>query len=178
VLVLATDGDPTGCQDNSPQAVAALARAAFDGAQNIRTFVIGVGRSLTSLNLVAQAGGTTQAFLTEANSTLVQDFADALDRIRTEAAPCEYSIPDQGAVGDIDPAKINVLVTPRGGASPETIPMAFEGAAEHCGSDPGWYYDNPASPRSVLLCNRSCSDSFGAAVELQFGCETVLAPPR
>ncbi len=178
VVVLATDGDPTGCFDNTPNAVATLARAAFDGPSNIRTFVIGVGRSLTSLNLVANAGGTTQAFLTETDSTLVQDFADALDKIRTEALPCEYVIPEEGTKGSVDPDQINVLVTPRDGSGQRTVPRTFDGSLAACGDADGWYYDDPSAPRSVRLCDRTCSDAFGANVELQFGCEPVIAVPR
>src|SRR5260370_22363734 len=57
VVVLATDGDPAGCSMNSPQDVANVAAAALAGPSKIQTFVIGVGNSLTSLNLIAQAGG-------------------------------------------------------------------------------------------------------------------------
>ena len=43
VVVLATDGDPTGCTQNSPQDAAAIAAAALAGPAAIQTFVWGSG---------------------------------------------------------------------------------------------------------------------------------------
>jgi hypothetical protein len=78
----------------------------------------------------------------------------------------------------VDPDLINVLFSPRNGGGPQKLPRTFGGEASNCGSEHGWYYDDPASPGSVRLCPRTCSDARGADVELQFGCETVIAPPR
>lgn len=176
VLVLATDGEPTGCEGNSPEAVAQIAGDALNGPNQIQTFVIGVGGALSSLNLVAQAGGTTQAFLTDANANLAQGFADALGRIRTSALPCEYAIPTSSTRGAIDPFQVNVLLSGAGNAAPAVLPQVTGDA--DCNGGMGWFYNDPAAPTSIQLCQASCQASEQARIELLFGCETVIAPLR
>jgi hypothetical protein len=62
ILVLATDGDPTGCANNTVQSISTdLVAPELAGNPSILTFVIGVGSSLTSLNQIAASGGTQQA---------------------------------------------------------------------------------------------------------------------
>jgi len=63
VLVLTTDGEPTECDANTPNDVAAVAASALAGPHTIKTFVIGVGYSPESLDLVARAGGTERGLL-------------------------------------------------------------------------------------------------------------------
>jgi len=98
VIVLATDGEPTGCVPNAAQDVADVAAAALASPAAIQTFVIGVGDSLQSMNLIAAAGGTKQAYLVEdANASVA--FGQALEQIRGVAAPCDFVIPTQGSQG-------------------------------------------------------------------------------
>lgn len=86
-VVLATDGDPTGCTANTVQDVSNVASTAL--AQNaIRTFVIGVGTSLTSMNQVAQAGGTGQAFVLDETADLTTQIANSLAAIYHAASEC------------------------------------------------------------------------------------------
>lgn len=181
VTVLATDGDPTPCDEGSLDPigdVAALAAAALAGPSRIQTFVIGVGGSLANLNQVAQAGGTSQAFLTDTTADLAAELTDALEAIRTSATPCAYQIPDSGTRGTIDPGRVNVRLGPSGAETETIIPKTPDGTAAGCGLEGGWYYDDPAAPRSVELCDSTCSDAFNADVELQFGCETIVKEPQ
>lgn len=55
-LVLITDGDPTGCSVNRIDTMVALAEQALQ--QGVRTDVITAGGNISTLNPVAQAGGT------------------------------------------------------------------------------------------------------------------------
>jgi hypothetical protein len=181
VTVLATDGDPTPCDGGSlaPIAdVAALAATALAGPSRIQTFVIGVGGSLANLDQVAQAGGTGQAFLTDTSADLATELTAALEAIRTSATPCAYQIPDSSERGVIDPDRVNVHLVPSGAATPTLVPMTPDGTAAGCGPEGGWYYDDPASPSVVELCDSTCSDAFNADVELQFGCETIVKEPQ
>jgi hypothetical protein len=44
----------------------------------------------------------------------------------------------------------------------------------------GWYYDNPADPQAIVVCPQTCDKIQGfdmAKISIQFGCETVIAPP-
>lgn len=180
VAVLATDGEPTGCvgEGNTPADAASLAAGALAGPSRIQTFVIGVGRALANLNQVAQAGGTRQAYLTDTSSDLGSEFAAALEAIRTSAGPCAFEIPGATEEGDVDPNLVNVRFTPSGSTEPTVVAKTFEGAAANCGTSGGWHYDNPAAPTRIQLCESSCKAAFNARLEVQFGCETVVQPPR
>ncbi|HEY0252023.1 MAG TPA: VWA domain-containing protein, partial [Kofleriaceae bacterium] len=57
-VVFATDGEPSEC-DTVQSHINKIASDAYAGTPKIATFVIGVGDSLTSLNSLAAAGGTT-----------------------------------------------------------------------------------------------------------------------
>ena len=59
----------------------------------IPTFVIGVGSSLSNLNGIASAGGTTSAFLVDTGGNVNQQFLQAMNDIRHAALGCTYSIP-------------------------------------------------------------------------------------
>jgi hypothetical protein len=178
VAVLATDGDPTGCAGNSPAEVANLAASALASPNPIQTFVIGVGRSLANLNQVAKAGGTTQAFLTDTSSDLASEFAEALAAIRTLAGPCAFEIPGETDQGAVDPSFVNVRFTPNGATQPTVVAKTFSGTAAECGSAGGWHYDNPNAPTRIQLCEASCKAAFNSRMEVLFGCETIVQPPR
>jgi Mg-chelatase subunit ChlD len=179
VLVLATDGDPTGCDPNTPQGIAALAAAALSGPHAIKTFVIGVGNSLVSLDLVAQAGGTGKAFLVDTGGDVAKSFSDALDQIRGVATTCDFSIPAQGAAGmTIDPSKVNVRYTATGASASTLVTQTFMSDPKNCTSAGGWYYDNPSAPTLIKLCDASCQSLSGGSIQVEFGCDTIVQPPR
>jgi uncharacterized protein YegL len=179
VLVLATDGDPSGCTSNTPQDVADVAAAAFTGPHGIRTFVIGVGSSLVSLNLVAQAGGTGQAFLVDTGADVAKLFSDALEQIRGAAAACDFAIPAQSKSGmTVDPAQVNVRYTPSGATDATLVTQTFMSDAANCGSEGGWYYDNPSAPTLIKLCEATCGLLSGGSIQVEFGCDTIVQPPK
>jgi hypothetical protein len=179
LLVLATDGEPSGCASNVPQDVADVATRALTGPHAIRTFVIGVGRSLVSMNLVAKAGGTDHAFLVDTGGDVAKEFADALDQIRGAASSCDFIIPSASAAGEaIDPLKVNVSITASGSSTPMTVPQTFNGDPKNCDTAGGWYYDNPAAPTMIKLCDATCRALNGSAIQVAFGCDTIEQPPR
>jgi hypothetical protein len=179
VLVLATDGDPSGCDSNTPQDVANSAAAGFTGPHAIRTFVIGVGSSLVSLNLVAEAGGTGQAFLVDTGADVTKLFSDALEQIRGAAASCDFAIPAANAAGmSVDPGQVNVRYTPTGASAATLVPQTFMSDASNCGSEGGWYYDDPSAPTAIKLCDSTCQLLSGGSVQVEFGCDTIVQPPR
>ncbi|HKO51246.1 MAG TPA: vWA domain-containing protein [Polyangiaceae bacterium] len=178
LLVLATDGEPVGCEPNTPQDIADIAAKALAGPQAIRTFVIGVGSSLVSLNLVAQAGGTDHAFLVDTGGDVAKEFADALDQIRGAAVSCDFSIPDATSGAEpIDPTKVNVSYIPNGSNTPTRVLQTFMGDPDNCDSNGGWYYDDPAAPTMIKLCDSTCSSLSTGAIQVEFGCDTVEQPP-
>jgi len=173
VIVLATDGDPTGCMQNTPQDVANVAGSALAGAQHLQTFVVGVGSSLTSLNLIAQAGGTGTAILVDTGGNLGQAIGDALRQIRGQALPCDFAIPARSSSqAVVDPHQVNVRYTPMGAAGSVIVPMTFNGDPANCGAGGGWYYDNPTAPTTIKLCDTTCQSLMGGRIQVEFGCKT------
>jgi hypothetical protein len=177
VMVLATDGEPFGCTGNTPQDVANVAATALAASVPIQTFVIGVGRSLDSLHLVARAGGTSQAFLVEDDNAGAA-FAEALARIRGVAVPCDFLIPTQGDQGKVDPEEVNVKYRPIGATEAVLVAKTHDGAVTSCGADGGWYYDDPAAPTTIKLCPTTCSSLGGGSIQVEFGCKTIVQPLR
>jgi hypothetical protein len=183
VLVLATDGLPTGCGfTNSPDSAAAQIMAARMGAAAIPTYVIGVfqGAQLTrarpALEMMATAGGTGMPFVLMTGTDLKMRFLEAINQIRGTALACEFTIP-RPTMGSIDFQKVNVRYTGTAGAED----LRYVESADRC--DPmrgGWYYDVPpamGTPTRVRLCAATCDRvkaAAGGSVQLRFGCKTII----
>ncbi|MBX3230156.1 MAG: VWA domain-containing protein [Labilithrix sp.] len=176
VIVLATDGFPDdtclssddGAKPNTLENAVAIAGAAFEGTPPVATFVIGVGSELTSLNAIAAAGGTTKATLVDTSANAQALFLAALEDIRRTAIPCDFDIP----AGDLNPKETNVTYTTPSG----TRQMLYTANEAGCAKAPqgeGWYFDNEAAPKKVILCKAVCdvvkADDTGS-VDLVFGC--------
>jgi len=180
ILVLATDGEPAGCDRNTPQDIADVAAKAWSGPNGIRTFVIGVGGSLSSLDVVAKAGGTDQALLVDPSGNLKMEFSAALDKIRGQSnSACDFVIPttdDQG--NPVNPSQVNVSSMPPGASGRTLVGQTFMGSPDNCGTAGGWFYDYPAAPKSIGLCAETCDALQGGSIQVEFGCDTVVQPPR
>ena len=174
------DGHDVGClrrnrgkHASTAQGVANVAAAGLSGTPRIETFVIGVGSSLTSLNGIAQAGGSTQAFIVDTGQDVNAQFLDALNKIRGQVqVPCEYQIPtNTDATQQADITKINVTYTPGGGAPTDVF---FVSGADQCDpATPTWYFDNPAAPTKIKLCASACNPVTAdkrALVSVVVGC--------
>ncbi|MBL9023894.1 MAG: VWA domain-containing protein [Myxococcales bacterium] len=174
IVVLATDGDPTSCNSDLAY-INGVAAAGFGGTPSIRTFVIGVGGSVSALNGFAAAGGTGSAFMIDQDPNVQQAFLDALNQIQGIALPCSYLIPapDQG---EINYQQVNVQYTPGGGGTPQTLPKV-SGLADCPPGGNAWYYDNEAMPTQIVLCPDTCTnlsqDTMGQ-IKIVLGCDTVV----
>jgi len=179
-LVLATDGLPDGCDDDSVPGVAATLQAARMGAPPISSYVIGVfnqtqlAKSQPALATLATAGGTGTPFVLVPGDDLSKRFLEALSQIRGKALACEFKIP-QPAMGQLDYGKVNVRIEGAAGAED----LFYVGGADRC--DPtrgGWYYDvDPAAgtPTRILVCEATCKrlkEARDIKVDLRFGCKT------
>jgi hypothetical protein len=177
VLVLATDGEPSGC-DSSLDNVTMAAAAGLSGMPSVSTYVIGVGSNLANLDAIALAGGTQKAFLVS-DANVQQDLLMALTAIQGAIVPCEYSVPLPTNGMDLDFGKVNVQYTPTTGA-PQILQKVTT-PAECPASGNFWYYDDNAAPTRILLCQNTCEQltSVGAGkVEIVLDCkETVSKPP-
>lgn len=173
VVVLATDGEPTGCSPNSVSDVAGVATQGLGSSPSVKTFVIGVGAELTSLDAVAAAGGTDKALIVSGADT-GKKFLDALNEIRG-AVGCTYKIPVPAGGEKVDFNRVNVAFTPVGGA--QEIYPKVDGAAACLGTK-SWYYDNPTNPTQIILCPAACDQventPGGGKTDVAIGCETVV----
>jgi hypothetical protein len=171
VLVLATDGDPNGC-DGVITDIAGLAASAlsYDGVQ---TYVIGcVGSTIANLDIIAQAGGTTSAYDV---TTSIDLFAAKIAEIRQAALGCDFQIPAPPNGQSLDPNEVNFQYTPMGTETPVILPRV-KGLAD-CSGQPGWYYDNDVAPTNIILCPASCStvqDDVSGIVNVLFGCKSIF----
>jgi len=173
-VIFATDGDPSECDTNLAH-INAIAAAGFSGTPKVPTFVIGVGPSLSALNGIAAAGGSMSAFLVDTGGNVNQQFLAAMNAIRHAALGCVYTIPAPTGGGQPDYGSVNVVFTPSGGPS-RTLPYVMTKANCPASGD-GWYYDNPAMPTKIILCDSTCgtieADMMGE-VDITLGCTTVV----
>lgn len=172
ILVLATDGDPTGCLPTEIDLIAGLAQNArnYNG---VKTYVIGVqGSTIANLNKIAEAGGTNAAYDITQD---INEFSAKIEEIRFEALGCDYEIPEAPPGQQFDPDLVNFAYIPKGVGAEKILPRANDLA--ECGDKAGWYYDNNLGPSKIILCPASCStvqaDTTGK-VSVQFGCESIF----
>ena len=186
VLVLATDGLPTGCalrsESEDPAPIVNALQAARNGSPSITSYVIGVfdvakdGMAGPELVNRLAAGGSGTAFVLSPTEDLTQKLTAALNQIRGAVLPCEFTIPTPVS-GVLDYGKVNVRF--RGATGDLDIP--YVGTASRC--DPargGWYYDvDPAAgrPARVMMCPATCTRFKAEAtgkVQIAFGCRTLV----
>jgi hypothetical protein len=176
VLVLATDGEPSGCNSTLANVVDA-ATMGLNGMPSIQTYVIGVGNNLSNLDAIAMAGGTQHAFLVS-DGNVQQDLLMALTAIRGSEVPCEYSVPVPSTGKDLDFGKVNVQYTPTNGTA--QVMQKVENAAACPASGNFWYYDNNAAPTQIKLCENSCKQLTGGGtgkVDIVLDCKETIVKP-
>jgi hypothetical protein len=174
VVVLATDGEPEECDPQDLPSIDNIAAAGVAGNPKILTFVIGVGSSLSNLNGIAAAGGTTSAFIVDTSGNIGQQFLDALNMIRGSVLGCRYTIPLPTS-GNPDFAHVVVTYTPSGGGATQTIPHVNDMSS--CTGGQGWYYDDNAAPTQILLCQTTCgtvSADKAGEVDIDTPCSVVV----
>jgi len=173
-LVLATDGLPDeSCQfapePRAPNSITAVQQQAASAP--IPTYVIGVGTELTALNSVAAAGGTGQAIIVDPSGDTAAQLVSALDKVRRDQLGCEYGIPAPDPGQELDFGRVNVrFVDELGYVDFFYVPSP----ADCAGAENGWYYDNPARPTKILLCEPFCTEvraSRLGRVDVLLGCK-------
>lgn len=177
VVILVTDGDPTTCGLVSAVAsVAAGGAKPPPGTRAVRTFAVGMeGATFGNLDQIASAGGGfPTAFDVGAGAVAQQGLVDALESVRTSALGCEYILPlppPEKGVLDLD--SVAIELTPGLNDPKQTMRRVADRGA--CGvTTGGYFYDDPAAPKRVILCPASCDAVRGAPatarIELAFGC--------
>ena len=179
-IVLVTDGVPQNCtaEANDIQVVADAVRAS-----GIRTYVVGVGNppgagpadNLSNLHLIAAAGGTEQAFVVETGdpAKTEADFRTVIEGIRGIAVACNMEIPIPPAGTAFLPEKVNVIYG-SGESGEQTLNYDPD-----CLDLAGWHYDDPVDPKTIVLCETSCTTvqrDATARLNVEFGCERRGTP--
>jgi hypothetical protein len=98
----------------------------------------------------------------------------AFGAIRTQALPCEYSIP-QADAGTINFSDVNVTFAPSTGPSQQFYGVSSASACQSNTND--WYYDSTMT--HIELCPNACATVKAATigkVNVDYGCLTI-APP-
>jgi hypothetical protein len=115
--------------------------------------------------------GLSFSICSEDWSALFTELAKAVEA--TATIPCAIKLPTPPAGVMLDHNLINVVLTPQGGGQGERLPRAQDGNV--CGSQRGWYYDEPAAPTGIVLCPASCTAAAnGGQLEVALGCSSVL----
>jgi Mg-chelatase subunit ChlD len=170
IVLLVTDGEPTTCDIDSVY-INKIAEKALSGA-GVLTFAVGLaGSNQSTMNAIAQAGGTGQAFMI-ANGMAAQDLLAALKQIQANAVACSFAMPlPPDPKDEIDLGKVDVDYTPSGGGAKSKFPHVASASA--CNAAGGFYYDNPSKPTTINLCPASCTKvqtDSGAKVDIFLGC--------
>ena len=114
----------------------------------------------------------------------LQDFQPIFDQLAAQviddaALPCQYPVPPPPEGETLDPNKVNVKFTDGNGTEHPILQVPNAGACDPV--DGGWYYNDPTHPVLIKLCPASCGsvepDTMGR-VDILFGCETVVLPPK
>jgi len=181
VLLLLTDGEPkapmscsTGtCCPTLADAVDATTECR-NGDPGIQTYVLGVGPFLDNLQQIAQAGGTDHAYLV-GDQDVQQQVLQALNSIRGAASiPCELKLPEPKGGAPLDYGLVNVAYQDSSCALSTIYNVPDPGSCD--GQLGGWYYDDPAAPKSIELCGASCDrvSAPGGRLAFTVGCETQV----
>ena len=174
-VLLVTDGKPQGpaatCGGVNPEDAQVIADLAATGTTfdpPITTYVVGLpGVDQTIANQIAAAGGSDAAILVAATNVETQ-FRDALSKVRGDAIPCSYEIPDSLKDGETSVNAVNIEIT-QTGQEPAILPQDSTCVAE------GWRYDDATT--SIVLCPATCERlkaDVTASIEVLLGCATIV----
>lgn len=173
-IVMVTDGVPQGC--DGADDVQLVAQAVRDA--GIQTFVVGVanppgdgaGDNLANLNVIAEAGGTGQAFIVATGdpAQTEAEFRAVIDGIRGIALSCNVEIPLPPAGSAFLPDQVNVVYAT--GSGPPA-PLSYD---PDCSAPDTWRYDDVMAPATIVLCAETCDRlqrDVSARLAVEFGCE-------
>jgi len=173
VVVLVTDGEPNGC-DNNINNIAAIAESAYQK-KEILTFAVGLqGSQEFQMNTIAKGGHTDKGFFI-GNGNAQADLLAALKKIQNSVVACTYAMPESPDPNQtIDASQVNVNYDAGDGSKAETIYQVDD--ASKCGAtDTTWYYDDPQNPSAILLCPGTCDKiqaNEKAKIKVVLGCAT------
>ncbi len=176
--VFITDGVPEGCTTNV-NTLAGIVQNHLT-ATGIKSFVIGMdGADFGKLDSIAApggasphtqyCGGASPCYSYDVDNGNPAAFTAVLAAIQKSAVACQYSMPTTDG-GLVDLNKVEVQYFPGGNPPAQKLTKVTNSAA--C-TGAGWFFDNNANPKSILLCPGSCSVvqlDAKAKVDINLGC--------
>jgi hypothetical protein len=177
-ILLLTDGIPeapvsraNGCDPTLDDAATAASECAASA--GVKTFVLGVGPSLESLERIAVAGGTEHALLVSGGD-VTKNVTEALGRVRGTALPCSFKLPPPPDNKVFNLEQVNVVLTDENGTEHALVNSA---SSEDCSESGGWYYGPGSPPERIELCPASCeftkAQSNSGRIQYAIGCRTI-----
>jgi hypothetical protein len=175
-VLLVTDGLPDGpdgtCSGVDPEDPAAIADLAATGRDfGVTTYVVGLpGVNQAVMDEIAVGGGSDQAIIV-GNGDVAEEFRIALAKVRGQAIPCVYELPEQVKSGEVSLGFVNIEVTPGDGSEPFTVPYD-----QSCNGG-GWRYDVEDAPTAIELCPETCAaihEDLDALLRVVLGCNTFV----
>lgn len=176
VVVLVTDGEPNGCNQDihDISALAADAHAAF----GVLTYAIGLeGSNEAQMDAIAGAGRTRTGIFIRSSGSAEQELLQALNAIRGQTMSCDFELPvvrEEAGIADVD--EVNITLQAKEAQTPlyrveSEAACSAEGAA--------WYYDDPSAPRRIHLCPSACelASRQGRSLNLEVGCVATRRAP-
>jgi hypothetical protein len=106
--------------------------------------------------------------------------------VQSTKLACQYTIPAPKDGQKLDRDKVNVQITKD--AMVQNVAQVPDEASCANFGNAGWYYDDPANPKTVKFCPATCSSvevpdaglpvgTVAPRVDVLFGCVTVVAIP-
>lgn len=172
VALLATDGEPSGCDPNDIEDVSRVMSEAASASPSLKTYVIGIGDE-KDLEELAKAGATGHgAFAVDGTGGMTEkQLLETLNKIRGESFRCDFDVP-AGKYADPNLTNVETLVGTKPRSKLVKVPKPEDCARASQG---GWYHDD-ASKR-IQLCPEVCRAiqmEPSVKINIVVGCAAIL----
>lgn len=160
--LLITDGEPSGCSDNTELLAAIVGQHLGD--TGIPTFVLGMdGAKFAPLEAIAEAGGAgghddycpsgiRPCHVYNVGNGDPTAFALALEQIKGSVVQCRFAMPTTDS-GVVDPRHLDVVYRHDSGQQV----LTRSDSPESCSAG-GYFFDDNDAPSEVSLCPETCAD--------------------
>ena len=168
-IVLVTDGEPNGCDENIDN-IAAI--AASSAAAGIPVYAVGIeGSNTAQIDQIAAAGNTGVGyFVGTANAEA--DLIQALEDIQARSVSCRFTFPTESTGEPLSPDLMRLEYEEAG----QLVTVDRVADATRCVPNGGWYLDDNDSPTEIIMCPTTCSQvqaMITVSIEVAVGCECV-----
>ncbi len=177
VVVLVTDGYPTECPAMPDITdVANVAKDAYNGDPKILTFVVGFADEggLDNLDQIAAAGGTGKSFQITGGD-LGSQFTNAMLSIATTPLSCSFDVPTSSdPANPISTDLVSVHFISAATKIDTEVPKVNGLGGCMLNNNVGWYFDDPSTPKKVLICPGTCSSFSAGSISIRYGCAPIV----